>query len=101
MADERAPTAPNVPTTVELGYKATNYVIRTFAAPKGTPDAVIAKLRGAFKKAMDDAAFRKAAAKQRIAVVYMSGDELVTTADDLDKSLSQLWKTNPWMSKKK
>jgi tripartite-type tricarboxylate transporter receptor subunit TctC len=101
MATERAPTAPNVPTTVELGYKSTNYVIRSFAAPKGTPAAVLTKLRGAFKKAMDDAAFRKAAAKQRIAVVYMSGEELVATADELDKSLSKLWKTNPWMSKKK
>jgi len=101
MAKERAPTAPNVPTTVELGYKSTNYVIRSFAAPKGTPNTVLAKLRGAFKKAMEDAVFRKAAAKQRIAVVYMSGEELVATADDLDKSLSQLWKSNPWMSKKK
>ncbi len=101
MASERAPTAPNVPTTVELGYKSTNYVIRTFAAPKGTPEAALSKLRSAFKKAMDDKSFQKAAAKQRIAVVYISGDELVATAAELDKSLSQLWKSNPWMSKKK
>lgn len=101
MAKERAATAPNVPTTVELGYKSTNYVIRSFAAPKGTPTPVLAKLRAAFKEAMDDAAFQKAAAKQRIAVDYIPGDELVATAAELDTSLSALWKTNPWMSKKK
>jgi tripartite-type tricarboxylate transporter receptor subunit TctC len=100
MADERAPTAPDVPTTKELGYKATSYVIRTFAAPKGTPSDVVAKLRTAFKAAMDDAEFQAAAGKQRIDLTYVSGEELLKTAEELDSSLSALWKSNPWIMKK-
>lgn len=100
MADERAPTAPDVPTTTELGYKATSYVIRTFAAPRGTPLDVLAKLRTAFKAAMEDAEFQAAAKKQRIDLTYVSGEELLKTAEELDSSLSALWKSNPWIVKK-
>lgn len=99
MSDERAETAPNVPTTVELGYKTTSYVIRSFAAPSGTPAPVMEKLRAAFRLAMDDPEFQATAKKQRIALTFVPGDKLVETAAELDTRLSKLWKTNPWMSK--
>ncbi|MDP6041717.1 MAG: tripartite tricarboxylate transporter substrate-binding protein, partial [Candidatus Latescibacteria bacterium] len=101
MAKERASTAPNVPTTYELGIKLTNYVIRTFAAPKGTPANVLSKLQTAFGKAIKDPAFLAAAKKQKIAVVYSTGEELVATAAALDTELRALWKTNPWLKVKK
>lgn len=97
MAKERASTAPNVPTTYELGIKLSNYVIRTFAAPKGTPAKVLSKLQAAFGKAIKDPDFLAAAKKQKIAVVYSTGDDLVATASALDTELRALWKTNPWL----
>jgi tripartite-type tricarboxylate transporter receptor subunit TctC len=97
MADERAPTAPDVPTTKELGIDITNNVIRTFAAPKSTPPNVLNALREAFEKAINDPDFLSDAKKQKIAVVYSTGDELVVTASGLDAELRALWQTNPWM----
>jgi tripartite-type tricarboxylate transporter receptor subunit TctC len=97
MGDERSAIVPNVPTTRELGIDVTNYVIRTFAAPKGTPPEVLSTLRSAFEKAIKDPAFLADAKKQKVAVSYSTGDELEAIATALDAELRALWETHPWM----
>jgi tripartite-type tricarboxylate transporter receptor subunit TctC len=62
---ERAPTAPEVPTTAELGLPALR--IENWygmVAPKGTPDAVIASLNRIAIEAMADPAVRDRLASQ-------------------------------------
>jgi tripartite-type tricarboxylate transporter receptor subunit TctC len=54
---------PDVPTLHEFGYPyygiSTEYYL--MGAPKGTPEAIVKKLEGAFRKAMDTPAFRTTA----------------------------------------
>lgn len=54
---------PDVPTLHEFGYPyygiSTEYYL--MGAPKGTPEAIVKKLEGAFRKAMDTPVFRAAA----------------------------------------
>jgi tripartite-type tricarboxylate transporter receptor subunit TctC len=55
----RSPNLPDVPTMEELGYP--GFVIEpwyAFAAPAGTPEAVIRRLNGAFNNALKQAAVR-------------------------------------------
>jgi len=50
---ERSPLAPTVPTMAELGYPEMNVVgITGVLAPRGTPDAVIAKINAALQKVL-------------------------------------------------
>jgi tripartite-type tricarboxylate transporter receptor subunit TctC len=51
---ERIPSAPDVPTFAEGGLPAFDLTVwNAIAAPRGTPDAVIAKLSGALATALD------------------------------------------------
>ena len=62
---DRAPTAPDVPTTAELGLPALR--IENWygmVAPKGTPDAVIASLNRITREAMADPAVKDKLASQ-------------------------------------
>ena len=59
-APARYPLTPNVPTLKELGYKEDTAIWSTwygFAAPAGTPPAIIQKLEAAIQKATQDPAF--------------------------------------------
>ncbi len=57
LSEKRVRSWPNVPTLRELGYDIYNESVFMFAAPKGTPQAIIDKLDSAFRKAMDDPEF--------------------------------------------
>ncbi len=53
--DRRSPLLPNVPTADEVGlpgFKSTAWI--ALAMPKGTPDAITAKMNAALVKALDD-----------------------------------------------
>jgi tripartite-type tricarboxylate transporter receptor subunit TctC len=57
---ERSPALPNVPTTKEAGLD--NYEVSAWNAvfaPKGTPEAIVAKLSDALDKALSDETTRK------------------------------------------
>ena len=58
-SEERDPFLPNVPTAIELGYSqiASLVTTRVMAAPPGTPDGVLAVLRDALWKAINDEEF--------------------------------------------
>jgi tripartite-type tricarboxylate transporter receptor subunit TctC len=55
MDPDRSKYLPDVPTTKELGYPTiSSNSSRGIAAPKGTPEPIVAKLSEVFKKAMAD-----------------------------------------------
>jgi putative tricarboxylic transport membrane protein len=56
--DKRLPSLPEVPTLKESGVDLTMTLWRGVAAPKGTPEAVIARLERAFTQAAQSAEFR-------------------------------------------
>lgn len=49
---QRSPVLPNVPTAIEQGYDVQAYTWNAFFLPKGTPEAIVAKLNKATVDAM-------------------------------------------------
>ncbi len=63
LSENRVKSWPNVPTLRELGYDFFNESVFMFAAPKGTPKAIIDKLDDAFHTVMSDPEFAGMMAK--------------------------------------
>ncbi len=72
---QRAPALPNVPTMKELGYNIEFYLWVGLFAPKGTPEAIIATLRDASKKAAADEKFKQAMSNLGQDVAYLDQAE--------------------------
>lgn len=53
MGDVRIPTLPDLPTTVEMGFKTSSWGYYGLAAPKGTPREVVEALHNAAVKVME------------------------------------------------
>jgi tripartite-type tricarboxylate transporter receptor subunit TctC len=70
--DQRLPSLPEVPTLKESGVDLTMTLWRGVAAPRGTPEAVIARLERAFTQTAQSAAFREFAARMG-AVIEVRG----------------------------
>jgi tripartite-type tricarboxylate transporter receptor subunit TctC len=70
--DKRLPSLPDVPTLKESGVDLTMALWRGIAAPKGTPEPVIARLERAFTQAAQSAEFREFATRMG-AVVDVRG----------------------------
>jgi tripartite-type tricarboxylate transporter receptor subunit TctC len=70
--DKRLPSLPDVPTLKESGVDLTMSLWRGVAAPKGTPEAVIARLERAFTQAAQSPEFREFATRMG-AVVEIRG----------------------------
>ena len=70
--DKRLASLPDVPTLKESGVDLTMSLWRGIAVPKGTPEAVIARLEHAFTRAAQSAEFREFAARMG-AVVEVRG----------------------------
>ena len=70
FSERRMKMFPDVPTVKEQGIDFAMGMWRGLAAPKGTPPDVIGTLHDAFKKGMDDPAFRKSAEDMGVAVHY-------------------------------
>ena len=66
--EARNPIMPDVPTAKELGYDAVLDLFRGLSVPKGTPDAVKAKLADAMAKAAKSEAFMALAKKKGFTV---------------------------------
>ncbi len=69
--EKRNPVMPDVPTAKELGYDAVLDLFRGLSVPKGTPDAVKAKLADAMSKAAMSDAFMALAKKKGFTVEPM------------------------------
>jgi tripartite-type tricarboxylate transporter receptor subunit TctC len=59
LTDARSPALANVPTAVEQGYDVKAYTWNAYFVPKGTPEAIVAKLNRAMLEAMHDPAIRQ------------------------------------------
>ena len=69
--EKRSPELPNVPTFKELGYNVVYTVSRGVMAPKGTPDAVLARLESACATAVKDPAYAESMKVQGTDVRYL------------------------------
>src|SRR5688572_11024919 len=84
MDPKRSQYLPDVPTTVELGYKTViSNSTRGIAVPRGTPAPVIKKLEEVFKKAMDDPEHVKKMEEQGLQLKVMVGAEYKKYYDEL------------------
>ena len=78
MDTERSKFLPDVPTTVELGYKTiVSNSTRGIAGPKGMPKELVQTLQGILKKAMEDPDHVEKLEAAGLAIKVMSGDEYV------------------------
>jgi tripartite-type tricarboxylate transporter receptor subunit TctC len=80
----RLPWLPDVPTTGQQGYPELDgndsYV--NIAAPKGTPEPVIAKLEGAFQKAMQDPTVRRKLEELEVQTLFLNSRETQQWLED-------------------
>ncbi|RYF37095.1 MAG: hypothetical protein EOO21_00285, partial [Comamonadaceae bacterium] len=84
----RLPWLPNVATTGQQGYPELdgNDAFVNIAAPKGTPQPVIAKLEGAIRQAMQDPGVRKKLDDLEVQTAFMnSADTKKWLEDDVKK----------------
>jgi tripartite-type tricarboxylate transporter receptor subunit TctC len=88
--DKHLPTLPGVPTFAESGVDVTLSLWRGIAAPKGTPEAVIARLERAFTAAAQSAEFREFASRLGAAVEIRGAREFDALMAKEDRELSAL-----------
>ena len=81
FSGKRAPSMPDVPTVKEAGYDVEFSIWVGLFAPKGTPDAVIAKVRAETKNAVAAEPFKKAIENIGDVVGYLDQPEFKTFWD--------------------
>jgi tripartite-type tricarboxylate transporter receptor subunit TctC len=74
-APDRLPQLPNLPTMKEQGYDVQFAMFRTVFASKKTPADILAKLRAAFDKWVNDKSFQSMVKRMGERVIYMSGKD--------------------------
>lgn len=79
--DKRLASMPDVPSMKELGYDATFYIWSGLFAPVATPAPVLAALRDAVRRTVEDAEFREAMAKVDTPIAYLDAPEFKTFLD--------------------
>ena len=82
FSDKRAASMPDVPTLKELGYDVEFSLWVGLFAPKGTPDAIVDKLRTESKKAADTEQFKKAIDNIGDVVAYLDKPEFAKFWDE-------------------
>jgi tripartite-type tricarboxylate transporter receptor subunit TctC len=82
FSDKRAASLPDVPTMKELGYDVLFGLWVGLFAPKGTPDAIIDKLRAESRKAADTEQFKKSIDNIGDVVAYLDSPEFAKFWDE-------------------
>jgi tripartite-type tricarboxylate transporter receptor subunit TctC len=99
MDHERSKFLPDVPTMKESGYPTViSSSTRGIAAPKGTPPAILSKLRDVLKTAMEHPDHVKKLEDQGIALKIMVGEEYEKYFADIHakaKKYTEWAKTRP------
>jgi tripartite-type tricarboxylate transporter receptor subunit TctC len=72
---KRIAPMPDVPTFKELGYDIEFYIWAGMFAPKGTPEAIMKKIRETLKQVVQEAEFKDAMAKLETPIAYMDAPE--------------------------
>ncbi len=75
MSEERLSEYPDVPTMKEQGIDLVHGTWRGLAAPKETPDDIIATLEAGCKKVYDSPSFQDAAQKAQLGLRYRNSEE--------------------------
>ena len=100
--EARNPVMPDVPTAKELGYDAVLNLFRGLSVPKGTPDAVKAKLADAMAKAAKSEAFMALATKKGFTVDPIASAEFETLLQAEDAKIKGIMESaGLYQSKKK
>jgi tripartite-type tricarboxylate transporter receptor subunit TctC len=73
--EKRMKSFPDVSTFRELGYDYVNPTVFMYAAPKGTPQAIVNKLDETFHKAMDDPDFIKVVGQMELPIHYRNSEQ--------------------------
>lgn len=90
ISEKRVKTFPDVPTLRELGYDTFNETVFMFAAPKGTPQAIIDKLDNAFHKSMADPEFNGLLAKLEMEPSYRNSADTKKYLEDAHSRIGKL-----------
>lgn len=77
FSEERNEYLPDTPTAVEEGYDVPVSQFRAIAAPKGTPEPVLEKLREAFSAAFESEAYKQFNEQNLFTPTQIDGDEVV------------------------
>ena len=100
FAPKRVAHALDVPTISELtDAKVYHNVVRMAGAPKGIPEKTLAKLRNAWKAAMEDPAWLKTAKELDMPSDFVSGEDADKMAKDMYKELKDLFASDPALMK--
>ena len=83
-SEKRDPEMPSVPTLKELGLNIAYEVVRGLLVPKGTPEAVRAKLIDACAKAAVEPEFAASMKLQGTKVAYLDGKDYCAFLDKID-----------------
>jgi tripartite-type tricarboxylate transporter receptor subunit TctC len=84
MDEQRSKFLPDVPTTVELGYRSViSRSTRGIAGPKGLPEPIVKRLQTVFGNAMRDPEHVKRMEDAGLALKVMVGDEYLASYRDL------------------
>jgi tripartite-type tricarboxylate transporter receptor subunit TctC len=90
----------SVPTIKEAaGLEIYHNVVRNIGLPAGVDKKILAKLRAAHKKAMEDPAWHKLAKKNKIPVAYITGPDVKKMAGEMKADLLQTFKDIPDLKK--
>lgn len=76
--DKRLAALPDVPSMAELGYDATFFIWSGLFAPVATPDRIVADLREAVRRTVDDVEFKEAMAKAETPIAYLDAPAFKT-----------------------
>ena len=74
-APNRLPQLPDIPTMKEQGFDVSFAMFRTIFASSKTPGGILAKLRSAFDKGVNDKSFKSMVKRMGERVIYMSGKD--------------------------
>jgi tripartite-type tricarboxylate transporter receptor subunit TctC len=87
---ERDPSFPDVPTMKDLGYDVVIELFRGISVPKGTPDAVVAKLEEAFRKGSEDPEFIEFSKKNGFNIAFMGKAEFNEYVEPMDAKIAMV-----------
>lgn len=90
LGAERNKVIPDVPTAKELGFDAELDLFRGLSVPKGTPEAVKAKLADAMTKAAQSDAFRKLAEEKGFTVAPLPVNRFEALLAEEDKRIAAI-----------
>ncbi len=90
MSQARSSFAPDVKTFKEQGLDVILGTTRVWAAPAGTPEAIVSFLNSAFKKALEDPEVQKKTAETGQSLRYLSPSEITKLWADLETLVTEL-----------